>query len=134
MDTDELQYVVDNNNKKRFEFNGDKTKIRARQGHSIKVDLGYVPVIPPDELYHGTADKTYQRSIKTAGLSKMKRHHVHLSPDVETARNVGGRHGKPVVLVVDAKAMHAAGYKFFKTDNDVWLVDSVPAGMFKVYA
>lgn len=132
MDTDVLQNVVDTNNKKRFEFNEDKTKIRARQGHSINVDLGYNPVTPPDVLYHGTSDKAYHRFIKTSGLSKMRRHHVHLSLDVETAKNVGARHGKPVVLAIDAKAMQAAGYKFYKTDNDVWLVDNVPPGMFSV--
>lgn len=132
MSSAELDHVVETNNKKRFEFSGDKTKIRARQGHSINVDLGYNPVTPPDKLYHGTAEKTYERFIKTSGLSKMKRHHVHLSPDAETAKNVGGRHGKPIVLRIDAKAMHAAGYEFYKTDNNVWLVHNVPPGMFNV--
>lgn len=40
---------------------------------------------------------------------------------------VGSRHGKPVVLVVDARKMAAAGSVFHIADNAVWLTDSVPA-------
>lgn len=39
---------------------------------------------------------------------------------------VGGRHGKPVILAIDAKRMFADGFEFFVTGNDVWLTDFVP--------
>jgi len=122
----DLQEVVKTNNKKRFEFDKSGTKIRARQGHSIEVDLGYKPVEPPETLYHGTADKNI-KLIKKSGLKKMNRHAVHMSPDEETAKSVGGRHGKPIILKVKAKQMHNAGYKFTISNNNVWLTEQVPA-------
>ena len=121
----ELEEVVANNDKKRFSFDSTKTLIRANQGHSVEVDLQLQPQIPPDVLYHGTGEKTVEL-ILSAGLLKMNRHHVHLSPDVETARKVGTRHGRPVVLIIDAAAMHTSGYTFYCSDNGVWLTDHVP--------
>jgi len=125
-----LDEVVRSNNKKRFEYNEDKSKIRARQGHSVDVDLGYKSVTPPYNLYHGTSNR-FLSSIMTDGISKMSRHHVHLSEDKATAINVGKRHGKPVVITVSSAQMHADGYKFFKTDNNVWLVDEVCSRYFE---
>lgn len=121
----ELEEIVANNNKKRFEFNEDKSEIRARQGHSIKIDLGLEEKVPPLFLYHGTAKKNFY-DIWLNGLIKMKRHHVHLSPDKETAVNVGQRHGKPLVLKISTKEMYDNGFKFYQTENNVWLVDVVP--------
>lgn len=121
----ELEIVVAENNKKRFAFNEDKTKIRANQGHSIKIDLAYSPTEPPEFLYHGTATKNIT-SIQKSGIMKGSRHHVHLSADLGTAKNVGQRHGKPVILIVESKKMHIAGHKFLFSDNGVWLTDFVP--------
>lgn len=120
-----IEEVVVTNNKKRFSFSEDGTKIRANQGHSIKVDLGLEPSTPPKELYHGTAIKNLE-SIKVSGLKKMNRHHVHLSPDKETAKTVGGRHGKPIILTIHTEAMLADNHQFFISHNGVWLTDSVP--------
>ncbi|MGN6420913.1 MAG: RNA 2'-phosphotransferase [Pseudobacter sp.] len=119
-----IQLVVDTNEKKRFAFNDDKTKIRANQGHSIKVDLQLSPATPPDVLYHGTALHVIA-SIMKNGLLKQNRHHVHLTASKETAVSVGARHGKPVVLEIDAARMVAEGFEFYITDNDVWLVEIV---------
>ncbi|MEO0475910.1 MAG: RNA 2'-phosphotransferase [Planctomycetota bacterium] len=120
-----LDHVVQRNDKQRFEFNEDRTRIRARQGHSINVDLGYEPAEPPDVLYHGTAARNID-AITEKGLLKMNRHHVHLSTNKETMLAVGQRHGKPVILEVDAKQMREDGFTFYVTANDVWLVDHVP--------
>ncbi len=122
----ELIEVVANNNKKRFEFNEDQTKIRASQGHSLKVDLQYKAAVPPEVLYHGTATRNLD-SIKIEGLTKRNRHHVHLSADPETAANVGGRHGKPYILTLNTRAMMADGHEFYISTNGVWLTDHVPA-------
>jgi putative RNA 2'-phosphotransferase len=122
---DELETVVAENNKRRFEFDESGALIRARQGHSVPVDLGYESAEPPAVLYHGTASRTLGL-IWQDGLLPMARHAVHLSADVETAHRVGGRHGKPVVLTVDAARMRADGYEFFVTGNGVWLTDAVP--------
>lgn len=125
IDLQTLEEVVVSNDKKRFAFNADKTKIRASQGHSIHINLGYVPLEPPEILFHGTATQ-FLDSIKKQGLLKGNRHHVHLSKDVETARSVGSRHGKVVVLKVKALEMYQGGFEFFVSENQVWLTDFVP--------
>ena len=122
---EELEEVVETNDKKRFSFDESKTKIRANQGHSLKVELEFEEKIPPKFLYHGTAERNIE-AIKKTGLQKMKRHHVHLSADIETARNVGTRYGKPVIFQVDTENMLAENFKFFVSANSVWLVDEVP--------
>jgi len=122
---EELQNVVAGNDKKRFSLSEDGLWIRANQGHSIKVELGYAPTAPPEILYHGTAER-FLTSIKQQGLIKGKRHHVHLSADVDTATKVGRRHGKPVVLRVEAGRMSQDGFIFYLSANGVWLTDRVP--------
>ncbi|MCE3260517.1 MAG: 2-phosphotransferase [Bacteroidetes bacterium] len=122
---EELKYIVDTNSKKRFAFTNDFKQIRASQGHSIEVDLGYKPVEPPEILYHGTT-KRYLGIIRKTGLRKRQRHHVHLSTDVATAQTVGERHGEVAVLEVAAGKMYRDGYEFFISENGVWLTDHVP--------
>jgi putative RNA 2'-phosphotransferase len=121
---EQLQEVVETNEKKRFAFSPDGTRIRASQGHSISVNLALDPQTPPDALYHGTATR-FLDSILVSGLQPQRRQSVHLSQDVTTAINVGKRHGKPVVLVIDARKMHDNGQQFFLSENGVWLVDHV---------
>lgn len=121
----DLQEVVATNSKQRFSFDETNTKIRANQGHSVAVDLALTAQEPPYPLYHGTATRNLN-AIMEQGLLKMKRHHVHLSRDVDTALAVGKRYGKPVILIVDTKAMLNDGFLFFCSANGVWLVDSVP--------
>lgn len=121
-----LEEIVVTNDKQRFAFNADLTKIRANQGHSIAVDLALQLVQPPEKLYHGTVAE-FIEAIKANGLQKMSRQHVHLSSDEATAVKVGSRRGKPVILTVDAGAMHEAGFLFYLSENGVWLTDHVPA-------
>lgn len=122
-----LEEIVITNDKKRFSFNEDKTKIRANQGHSLKtVNLDLVAQTPPNFLFHGTVDRFIQ-SIKLEGLKKMKRQHVHLSLDKETAIKVGSRRGKAIILSINTLEMHNKGYKFYKSENGVWLTDNVPS-------
>jgi putative RNA 2'-phosphotransferase len=121
----ELEEVVENNDKQRFAFDPTGERIRANQGHSVPVDLELVPEAPPALLYHGTGSKSVSAILKT-GLKRMARHHVHLSPDVATATRVGARHGRPVVLEIDAASMSQAGFTFGRSQNGVWLVDEVP--------
>jgi putative RNA 2'-phosphotransferase len=120
-----INLLVETNDKKRFAFNEDKTSISANQGHSIEVELNLKAVQPPDILYHGTTERFLDSILKT-GLKKQQRQHVHLSEQLETAKTVGSRHGKPVILNINSKAMAAAGCLFYLSDNNVWLVDSVP--------
>jgi putative RNA 2'-phosphotransferase len=127
----ELKEVVEKNDKKRFSFDAGGEKIRANQGHSIKVDLQLKPQIPPARLFHGTAERNVSM-IREHGLLKMARHHVHLSVDTETARKVGMRHGKPVIFEIDTMAMLEKGFEFFVSENGVWLVESVPPEFLKV--
>jgi putative RNA 2'-phosphotransferase len=124
---DELVECVETNDKRRFAFDGTGDLIRANQGHSVEVDLLLEEREPPEVLYHGTVER-FLPSILAEGLDKGKRHHVHLSKDVETARKVGARRGKPVILGVAAGQMHREGRKFFLSANGVWLTDAVPPG------
>ncbi|MEU4267801.1 RNA 2'-phosphotransferase [Streptomyces sp. NPDC026092] len=119
----ELDHVVAANDKKRFAIDG--SRIRASQGHTVQVDLDLPPAQPPAYLYHGTVAASLD-GIRAEGLRPMARHHVHLSPDRETATRVGARRGRPVVLSVDAGAMHRAGHVFHVSANGVWLTDAVP--------
>ena len=122
---EELNELVTGSDKQRFAFDADGSRIRAQQGHSVEVDLQLTPAVPPAVLYHGTAPAALP-AIRSEGLQKMNRHHVHLSPDEETARRVGARRGAPMLLAVDAAALHAAGGVFFQSGNGVWLVEHVP--------
>jgi len=121
----DLKEVVATNEKKRFAFSDDGQRIRASQGHSIEVSLGYIPQSPPSKLFHGTATR-FLASIRKEGLNKRERHHVHLSADADTAQKVGQRHGKPAILIVQADAMHSCGHAFFLSENGVWLTEQVP--------
>ncbi|QEL20339.1 RNA 2'-phosphotransferase [Limnoglobus roseus] len=120
-----LEQVVAENDKKRFAFSDDGRRIRASQGHSVEVDLALPPSEPPAELFHGTATR-FLDSIRASGLHSANRQHLHLSPDAITATKVGQRHGKPVILIVRAGEMFAAGHQFFLSANGVWLTERVP--------
>jgi len=123
---EQLDHVVSTNPKKRFAFNDDGTRIRASQGHSIEIDLALTPITPPDILYHGTATR-FLDSIFEKGLIPGSRQHVHLTLDVEMTLEVAKRHGKPALLIINAKAMSQAGHLFYCSENHVWLTENVPA-------
>lgn len=119
----DLEKIVETNNKKRFVIEGDR--IRANQGHSVNVDLNLKERTPPEFLFHGTSSASAYK-ILTEGINKFTRHHVHLSDNYETAKNVGDRRGKSCVLIIEASLMKKEGYKFYLSKNGVWLTDYVP--------
>ena len=130
LDMKMLKEIVETDDKQRYSFNEDKTKIRANQGHSIDVDVELEEAVPPDMLWHGTGIK-YVKSIDEEGLIPKSRLYVHLSPDPNIAIEVGKRHGTPAIYCIDALRMHNDGYKFYKSKNGVWLTKHVPAEYFK---
>lgn len=121
-----LEEIVNKDSKQRYSFNDEKNKIRANQGHSISVDLNLKDLRPPDFLYHGTSVENYQ-SIMQSGIHKMQRQYVHLSDDEATAKQVGSRHGTPIILKIKSLEMYLAGYRFMQSENKVWLTDFVPS-------
>lgn len=129
-DREILNHIVATNSKKRFAFNDKFDRIRASQGHSIEIELGYTNQKPPEILYHGTSEKSVQ-SILEKGLERQNRQHVHLSSDIETAIKVGQRHGKPFVFLVLAEQMYKDNFQFFISENGVWLTDNVPTKYLK---
>lgn len=126
-----LEDIVRDNDKKRFTISQDGLRIRAAQGHSVKVSLGLEPVSPPNELYHGTATR-FLDEILSNGLKPMSRQHVHLSADVATATKVGQRHGKVVILNIDARGLHGSGQDFYQADNGVWLSGPISPQWFEL--
>ncbi|TWT63639.1 RNA 2'-phosphotransferase [Rubinisphaera italica] len=126
LDHDLLLRVVHENDKQRFAISADGESIRANQGHSVKVDLGLTPQVPPEKLYHGTVAK-FLTNIQEQGLLRAERQYVHLSADTQTAQRVGMRRGKPVILVIDTQKMSSDGMSFFLSNNGVWLTPHVPA-------
>lgn len=125
----DLDYIVKNNDKKRFVYNQDRNKIRAAQGHSIKVDVELKTTRPPNILYQGTTNENFEKIKKSGEINKMKRLHVHLTEDKNTAYSVGKRHSKrdePALLKINSAAMYADGFKFYLSENDVWLTNNVP--------
>lgn len=120
-----LNHIVATSDKKRFALSEDGLRIRASQGHSVEVDLQYPPQRPPELLYHGTATR-FLDGIRRDGLLKMERHDVHLSAETQVTLQVGGRHGRPALLIIRAGDMHQAGFVFRCSANRVWLVDHVP--------
>ena len=125
LDMETLEEIVRTDNKQRYSFNEDHTLIRANQGHSIPVDVDLEEKAPPDVLWHGTGEK-YVSSIDRQGLIPKSRLYVHLSADIETAKKVGSRHGKPVIYTIDCRKMAEDGYRFYLSANGVWLTKSVP--------
>ncbi len=124
---EEIKECVKTNDKKRFSLDETQTLIRANQGHSTEVDLQLAEATPPDVLFHGTVGSAVSEIVhRSAGLKKMKRHHVHLSKDRETAIKVGSRRGKAFILTINAKKMVEDGFKFYVSENGVWLTDHVP--------
>jgi len=124
LDMEILERIVAEDEKQRYSFNEDKTLIRANQGHSIPVDVELEEVQPPEFLYHGTGEK-YTEAIDRQGLVPKSRLYVHLSVDIETARKVGSRHGKPVVYIVKSGEMCRDGKKFYRSVNGIWLTKGV---------
>jgi len=131
--TEDIARVVETNDKKRFELSADQTRIRARQGHSVEIDLEWPVQMPPEHLFHGTVER-FLDSIMREGLKPMQRHHVHLSPDIVTAEVVGSRRGKPVILRIAAAKLHETGQEFRLSSNRVWLTSHVPPSFFAVLA
>ncbi len=127
LDVELIYAVVAGSDKKRFAISEDGVRIRAVQGHSTDtVAIKHEAKVPPQFLYHGTATR-FLDSILAEGLRPGERHHVHLSQDIVTATSVGQRYGIPVVLNIEALRMHQQGFKFFQSDNGVWLTENVPA-------
>jgi len=126
-----LHATVASNDKQRFELSPDGARIRARQGHSVAIAHDWPAASPPELLYHGTVER-FLPPIRAEGLKPMGRHHVHLSPDIDTAARVGARRGPPVILAVRAAAMAAEGHAFLLTSNHVWLTDHVPPAFLDV--
>lgn len=131
IDEEILDEIVDTDNKQRYSYDSDKSKIKANQGHSVEVDLDFQVCQPPNVLYHGTSEK-YLNLIMNEGLKKQNRLYVHLSDNIETAKDVGSRRGKPAILSINSKQMYKDGYKFYKSENNVWLIDKVNKEYLKV--
>lgn len=130
IDMDLLMQIVETDNKGRYRFSEDMSRIKACQGHSIEwvePELEVMP--PPGFLYHGTTSAALEKIKASGGIKKMSRHavHTHASPDFAwlSAVRWRGNH-TPVLLKIAAAKMHEEGFVFGKTENDVWCVEEIP--------
>lgn len=124
---EELDTIVTDDKKGRYQYSLNKQSIRATQGHSRSVILdleNLLEVFTP--VYHGTS-KAALTNIFENGLIPGSRQHVHMCYDLEQAKQTGGRHGKPVVLVIDVNTAIKDGVKFHKSSNGYVLSEHVPA-------
>lgn len=126
-----IDYVMQTDDKQRFCISEDGTKIRANQGHSIDVNLNLKPLQPPEVLLHGTANR-FLENILEKGLLKQKRQFIHLTESESIAKAVGSRYGKPVILEITSVRMVEDGFIFYKSLNNVWLVEHVPVDYLKI--
>nr|WP_330375139.1 RNA 2'-phosphotransferase [Clostridioides difficile] len=120
-----LEQIVKEDNKQRYSFNKDRSNIRANQGHSINVNVELRELEPPRFLYHGTATR-FLDNIKKEGIISKSRLYVHLSNDIDTAVHVGKRHGISIVLKINTGKMYENGYKFYLSENNIWLCEYIP--------
>ena len=126
IDFELVKHIVFTNDKQRFMFNEDLTKIRATPGDGVVFDLGLLSVVPPEVLYYG-APAMYLDDIAKWGINKMNRQYVHLSPDPDSAMVVAAKKIGPVPLKIAAFEMYENETLFYQSDFDVWLTDHVPS-------
>ncbi|WP_107571906.1 RNA 2'-phosphotransferase [Clostridioides difficile] len=127
-----LEQIVKEDNKQRYSFNKDRSNIRANQGHSINVNVELRELEPPRFLYHGTATR-FLDNIKKEGIISKSRLYVHLSNDIDTAVHVGKRHGISIVLKINTGKMYENGYKFYLSENNIWLCEYIPFKYVKIF-
>ena len=125
----DLKKIVAEDQKGRYCFNSDESKIKACQGHSLPwIELELMITQPPAYLYHGTNTEAFQKIMSSGFILRMNRHAVHMQADVEKAWQSARRwKGKtPVVLKIAAEKLWQNGTVFGVTENGVWCCESVP--------
>lgn len=135
----QIQDIVSGNDKKRFEIDQDSEgcyKIRAVQGHSIKLDpmtSGLRPLTDPNQfqtILHGTYETNW-RKIKKEGLNRMSRSHVHFTIGHigETHVTSGMRSDCEIIVELDLKKALEGGLKFYYSTNNVVLTEGDDTGI-----
>ena len=122
-----LERIVETDDKQRYRFNADRSRIAACQGHSVpgvRPELQYLQ--PPEILYHGTTRASW-KTIKRCGfISRMNRHAVHLhATEAEAWRSAGRRRQEAVVLKVQARKLWQDGVDIGMAFNGVWCAERV---------
>lgn len=132
-----IQQIVDNDEKNRYLIKDNS--IRANQGHSMDVEIEMELITRHEDIpvvIHGTYTKNWQ-SIKTEGLKKMGRKHIHFAPGFIGEENVksGMRKSCNLFITIDAEKCMKDSIKFYRSSNNVILssgIDGViPAKYFK---
>ena len=119
----DIQIIIDNSAKKRFEISGDK--IRALYGHSREEKIVHQPIQPPQILLHGTPIKNIENIMKE-GLLSLERQYVHLTTSKDMAMSVAKRYSKDIVILkIDALKAWENGVNFYKINEEVWLADKI---------
>lgn len=80
---------------------------------------------PPDYLYYAVGEYRVN-SIWTDGLYAQGNRYVHLSNNAEAALRIGRIYGKPHVFKISSGEMYRKGFKFYLSENEVWMTKRVP--------
>jgi len=127
----QIEFVALHCPKQRFEIKGNK--IKARYGHSLKIDLDTKPQKPSQFLYHGTSPSFVQK-IKNDGLKPMRRQYVHLSKTKKQAIQVGKRRSyRPCVFKISAERAFEKGTKFYDM-GEVVLAEEISPEFLEILA
>ena len=134
-----MMHIVRLNAKQRFALNEAGTHIRAKQGHSIKVDpskllrkLGtgdigdMIPACALHSTYFSNVPSIMQIGLLPGGTRGAKyRQHIHLA--ISHRPDAGLREGSDLILMVDLMKAQNAGCVFYISDNNVVLTaDCIP--------
>lgn len=130
---EEIEEIVRTNDKQRFALLRETTAdgrevllVRANQGHTVSVEVELTPLETVDQFppvaIHGTTRQAWE-TIRTEGLSRMKRRHIHMAPGKPKDDGVisGLRANSKVLIYIDFAKALAAGIPFFKSANGVVL-------------
>ena len=139
LDLPDLNRVIEENNKARFEVKGEM--IRASQGHSLDqlpvtqeaLEASWMSYLPKstDLIWHATQANCLS-SIQRDGVLRGKRSHVHLASTKES--KVGKRTAAPILLEISVKCLRSKGQEVFVSSNGVILTRYVPPScIFKVH-
>lgn len=119
IDIDILEEIVYTDNRQRYQFNHNHTRIRAtRRTLNSKTDL--VRSKPPENLYF-VASKKQIDAIDRDGLMPKESRYVRLTDNIKPNKTA-------FAYRISSGLMHNASFIFYRSNNGDWLTERIPRG------